>query len=69
MDKWKDTELKKMKVGGNQNAREFFEEEEESEFLTVCEWQRMNLTILLLFRLGHDVDPSEIQQQSCRALS
>jgi hypothetical protein len=34
---WKEIELKKMKVGGNQNAREFFEEEEESEFLAVCE--------------------------------
>lgn len=25
MDKWKDIELEKMKVGGNQNAREFLE--------------------------------------------
>lgn len=25
MDKWKDIELEKMKVGGNHNAREFFE--------------------------------------------
>lgn len=25
MDKWKDSELQKMKAGGNQNAREFFE--------------------------------------------
>lgn len=24
MDKWKDIELEKMKVGGNKNAREFF---------------------------------------------
>jgi len=24
MDKWKDMELEKMKVGGNQKAREFF---------------------------------------------
>jgi ADP-ribosylation factor GTPase-activating protein 1 len=27
MDKWKDSELAKMKVGGNQKAREFFEEQ------------------------------------------
>lgn len=27
MDKWKDIELEKMKVGGNQNAREFFEDQ------------------------------------------
>jgi ADP-ribosylation factor GTPase-activating protein 1 len=25
MDKWKDAELEKMKVGGNKKAREFFE--------------------------------------------
>lgn len=25
MDKWKDIELEKMKIGGNLNAREFFE--------------------------------------------
>lgn len=27
MDKWKDIELEKMKVGGNKNAREYFEEQ------------------------------------------
>ena len=25
MDKWKDTELEKMKIGGNRSARVFFE--------------------------------------------
>lgn len=25
MDKWKDSELEKMRIGGNKNAREFFE--------------------------------------------
>lgn len=30
MDKWKDIELQKMKVGGNRKAREFFEDEEEN---------------------------------------
>lgn len=39
MDKWKDLELQKMKVGGNRRAREFFEEEEESEFC--CVWNNM----------------------------
>lgn len=29
MDKWKDLELEKMKVGGNQKAREFFESQED----------------------------------------
>jgi ADP-ribosylation factor GTPase-activating protein 1 len=29
MDKWKEQEISKMKVGGNQKAREFFEEEED----------------------------------------
>lgn len=28
MDKWKDIELEKMKVGGNKNAREFFDSQE-----------------------------------------
>lgn len=36
MDKWKDTELNKMKVGGNRLAREFFEEEEEN-------WDNMSI--------------------------
>ena len=29
MDKWKDIELEKMKAGGNQKAREFFESQED----------------------------------------
>ena len=29
MDKWKDTELEKMKVGGNRKARVFFEAQED----------------------------------------
>ena len=29
MDKWKDIELEKMKVGGNRKAREFFESQED----------------------------------------
>lgn len=29
MDKWKDIELEKMKVGGNRNAREFFEDQDD----------------------------------------
>lgn len=36
MDKWKDQELQKMKVGGNKLAREFFEEEEEN-------WDNMDI--------------------------
>ncbi|XP_057334836.1 ADP-ribosylation factor GTPase-activating protein 1 isoform X2 [Microplitis mediator] len=31
MDKWKDTELEKMKVGGNKKAREFFESQSDWE--------------------------------------
>lgn len=37
MDKWKDTELAKMQVGGNKLAREFFEDEEEN-------WDSMNIS-------------------------
>jgi ADP-ribosylation factor GTPase-activating protein 1 len=29
MDKWKDTELAKMKAGGNQRAQEFFESQKD----------------------------------------
>lgn len=29
MDKWKDSELEKMKVGGNRKAREFFEDQDD----------------------------------------
>lgn len=29
MDKWKDSELAKMKVGGNQKAQEFFESQKD----------------------------------------
>ena len=29
MDKWKDLELEKMKVGGNRKAREFFEAQDD----------------------------------------
>lgn len=36
MDKWKEAELAKMKAGGNKNAREFFEEEEDN-------WDSMNI--------------------------
>ena len=29
MDKWKDVELEKMKIGGNRNARVFFESQDD----------------------------------------
>lgn len=31
MDKWKDLELEKMKVGGNRKAKEFFDSQEDYE--------------------------------------
>lgn len=31
MDKWKDIELEKMKIGGNRNARVFFESQTDYE--------------------------------------
>lgn len=37
MDKWKDLELKKMEVGSNRLAREFFEDEEDN-------WDRMSIS-------------------------
>lgn len=49
MDKWKDVELEKMKVGGNKNAREFFEKHpdwDESMFIS----QRYNTKAAALYR-------------------
>lgn len=49
MDKWKDTELNKMKAGGNKNAREFFEEEEE-DWDNMSIQQRYNSKAAALYR-------------------
>lgn len=49
MDKWKETELVKMKVGGNQKAREFFEDEEDNwDSMTIH--QRYNSKAAALYR-------------------
>lgn len=49
MDKWKDIELEKMKVGGNRNAREFFEDESDwNEALPIS--QKYNTTAAALYR-------------------
>lgn len=68
MDKWKDLELQKMKVGGNRKAREFFEDEEESEFDkffgAVCDVIELTETWTNIdFRLGLNVDISSLQFQ------
>jgi ADP-ribosylation factor GTPase-activating protein 1 len=49
MDKWKDTELAKMKVGGNQLAREFFEDEEPN-WDTMSIQQKYNSKAAALYR-------------------
>ncbi|KMQ93883.1 rna-binding protein fusilli [Lasius niger] len=49
MDKWKDVELEKMKVGGNRNAREFFESQPDwEEFMSIS--QRYNTKAAALYR-------------------
>lgn len=58
MDKWKESELAKMKVGGNQKARVFFENEEEGNLDKIISTRENFLK--LYFRLGHHVDPSKI---------
>lgn len=49
MDKWKDVELEKMKVGGNRNAREFFEGQPDwDESMSIS--QRYNTKAAALYR-------------------
>lgn len=49
MDKWKDIELEKMKVGGNRNAREFFETQSDwDESMSIS--QRYNTKAAALYR-------------------
>ncbi|XP_014471737.1 PREDICTED: ADP-ribosylation factor GTPase-activating protein 1 [Dinoponera quadriceps] len=49
MDKWKDVELEKMKVGGNRNAREFFEKQPDwDESMSIS--QRYNTKAAALYR-------------------
>jgi len=49
MDKWKDVELEKMKVGGNRNAREFFESQSDwDESMSIS--QRYNTKAAALYR-------------------
>jgi ADP-ribosylation factor GTPase-activating protein 1 len=49
MDKWKDVELEKMKVGGNRNAREFFESQPDwDESMSIS--QRYNTKAAALYK-------------------
>lgn len=49
MDKWKDIELEKMKVGGNRKAREFFEDQDDwNESLPIS--QKYNTMAAALYR-------------------
>lgn len=49
MDKWKDIELEKMKVGGNRKAREFFESQPDWDD-TMTLQQRYNTKVAALYR-------------------
>lgn len=49
MDKWKDIELEKMKVGGNRNARIFFESQMDWED-TMAIQQKYNTKAAALYR-------------------
>nr|CAD7585917.1 unnamed protein product [Timema genevievae] len=49
MDKWKDIELEKMKVGGNRNAREFFESQDDWDDSMPLQ-QRYNTKAAALYR-------------------
>jgi ADP-ribosylation factor GTPase-activating protein 1 len=49
MDKWKDVELEKMKVGGNRKARDFFESRCE-DFDSMSTQQKYNTKVAALYR-------------------
>ncbi len=49
MDKWKDTELEKMKVGGNRKAKDFFSQQEDWDD-TLSIQQRYNTKAAALYR-------------------
>lgn len=49
MDKWKDIELEKMKAGGNQNAREFFDDQDDYDD-TMNIQQKYNTKAAALYR-------------------
>lgn len=49
MDKWKDIELEKMKVGGNRAAREFFESQDDYDD-TAPILQRYNTKAAALYK-------------------
>lgn len=70
MDKWKDIELEKMKVGGNKKAREFFEDQPDwNESMSIQ--QRYNTKAAALYRdkistlaQGQDWDESKSTAQN-----
>ena len=49
MDKWKDAELEKMKVGGNKKAREFFESQPDYNS-TMSIFEKYNSKAAALYR-------------------
>src|SRR5438067_1054288 len=50
MDKWKDTELEKMKVGGNRKAKQFFASQSDYNQNTMSLQQRYNTRAAALYR-------------------
>jgi ADP-ribosylation factor GTPase-activating protein 1 len=50
MDKWKDIELEKMKVGGNRQAKEFFASQPDYNLNTMSLQQRYNSRAAALYR-------------------
>ncbi|CAF3128858.1 unnamed protein product [Rotaria sp. Silwood2] len=50
MDKWKDVELEKMKVGGNRKAKEFFASQSDYNVNTMSLQQRYNTRAAALYR-------------------
>lgn len=70
MDKWKDSELEKMKIGGNRRAREFFESQPDWDD-TMSIQQKYNTKAAALYRdkiatlaLGSDWSPTSSPAQN-----
>lgn len=69
MDKWKNSELNKMKVGGNQKAREFFESQPDYKFnWSITEKYNSKAAALLRDKVSYflsDLMPSLFCNFSC----
>ncbi|CAD5115293.1 DgyrCDS4284 [Dimorphilus gyrociliatus] len=68
MDKWKDVELEKMKVGGNRKAREFFESQEDyNDNMTLSEKYKTRCAALYRDKISTEAEGREWQIEKSSA--